>query len=57
MAQVGEWLERLGLGRYSEVFAESDLDFDILADLTEADLIQLGVSLGDRKRLLRALSL
>jgi class 3 adenylate cyclase/tetratricopeptide (TPR) repeat protein len=56
MTDVAEWLEGLGLGRYSETFAASDIDFDILADLTEADLAQLGVSLGDRKRLLRAIA-
>ena len=56
MSEVGEWLEGLGLGRYAEVFAASDIDFDIVADLTEADLAQLGVSLGDRKRLIRAIA-
>ncbi|MCE3250315.1 MAG: adenylate cyclase [Geminicoccaceae bacterium] len=56
MTGVGQWLEDLGLGRYAEVFAASDIDFDILTDLTEADLAQLGVSLGDRKRLLRGIA-
>jgi class 3 adenylate cyclase len=56
MTGVGQWLEDLGLGRYAEAFAASDIDFDILTDLTEADLAQLGVSLGDRKRLLRGIA-
>jgi len=56
MTDVGEWLETLGLARYAEAFADSDIDFDILPDLTEADLAQLGLSLGDRKRLLRAIA-
>ena len=42
--------------RYAELFAEHRIDFDVLADLTEADLAQLGVSLGDRKRLMRAIA-
>ena len=56
MAEVGAWLEGLGLGRYADVFAEHDVGFDVLADLTEEDLAQLGVSLGDRKRLIRAIA-
>jgi hypothetical protein len=56
MAKVKEWLEDLGLGRYAELFAEHHIDFDVLADLTESDLAQLGVSLGDRKRLMRAIT-
>jgi class 3 adenylate cyclase/tetratricopeptide (TPR) repeat protein len=56
MTEVGEWLKSLGLARYAEAFADSDIDFDILTDLTEADLAQLGVSLGDRKRLLRGIA-
>jgi class 3 adenylate cyclase/tetratricopeptide (TPR) repeat protein len=56
MTGVGQWLEDLGLGRYAEAFAASDIDFDILTDLTKADLALLGVSLGDRKRLLRGIA-
>ena len=56
MPDFGEWLEGLGLGRYAEAFAGSDIDFDVLPDLTEADLAGLGLSLGDRKRLLRAIA-
>ena len=56
MAKVKEWLEDIGLGRYAELFIEHRIDFDVLADLTEPDLAQLGVSLGDRKRLMRAIT-
>jgi class 3 adenylate cyclase/tetratricopeptide (TPR) repeat protein len=56
MADFGEWLEGLGLGRYAEVFAGSDIDLDVLPDLSEEDLAGLGLSLGDRKRLLRAIA-
>jgi len=56
MTDFGEWLEGLGLGRYAEAFAGSDIDFDVLSDLTEEDLAGLGLSLGDRKRLMRAIA-
>src|SRR5271166_4949791 len=53
---VGGWLRSLGLGQYAALFRASDIDADILPELTEADLEKLGVSLGRRKRLLRAIS-
>ena len=56
MAKLDEWLEEIGLSRYAELFAEHQIDLDVLADLTEADLAQLGVALGDRKRLRRAIA-
>jgi class 3 adenylate cyclase/predicted ATPase len=56
MGDVGEWLERLGLSRYRAVFAEHDIDREILPDLTDQDLETLGLSLGHRKKLLRAVA-
>ena len=50
------WLAGIGLGQYSDLFAEHRLDLDVMSDLTEADLVALGVPLGDRKRLQRAIS-
>ena len=50
---IGGWLRGLGLERYAEPFRANDIDLDVLGDLTDADLATLGVSLGDRKRLLR----
>lgn len=50
------WLESRGLGKYVEAFVENDVDLDILPDLAESDLSELGVSLGDRKRILRAVA-
>jgi class 3 adenylate cyclase len=38
------------------VFREHAIDMDVLADLTDAELAQTGVPLGDRKRLLRAIA-
>ena len=53
---VGGWLRGLGLGRYEEKFRENKINFDVLADLTDVDLQELGVSLGDRRPLLRAIA-
>jgi class 3 adenylate cyclase len=55
MQQVARWLEDLGLGQYAQRFADNDIDFDILSELTDQDLEKLGVSLGHRRKLLRAL--
>jgi class 3 adenylate cyclase len=54
LVDIKQWLEGLSLGRYAQSFAENHIDFDVLPDLTEADLERLGLSLGDQKRLLRA---
>src|SRR5262245_52798428 len=53
---VGGWLRGLGLGQYEALFRASEIDADILPELTEVDLEKLGVPLGHRKRLLRAIS-
>ena len=54
---VEKWLEGLGLAQYAAAFAENDIDFAILSNLTDADLKELGISsLGHRKRLLAAIA-
>jgi class 3 adenylate cyclase len=53
---VARWLGEQGLGHHAEAFAENGIDGDILRDLTDADLKELGLNLGDRKRLLKAIA-
>jgi SAM domain (Sterile alpha motif) len=53
---VGGWLRSLGLEQYEALFRASEIDADILPELTDVDLEKLGVPLGHRKRLLRAIS-
>ena len=53
---VGEWLRGLGLGQYETVFREHAIDTDVLADLRDGELAEIGVPLGDRKRLLKAIA-
>jgi class 3 adenylate cyclase len=56
MQQVADWLEKLGLGQYAQRFAENDISFSVLPDLTDQDLKEIGVSLGHRRQLLRAIA-
>jgi class 3 adenylate cyclase/tetratricopeptide (TPR) repeat protein len=56
MTQLQEWLKEQGLEQYAGVFADNDIDFDILSDLSESDLEKLGLSLGHRRKLMRALA-
>ena len=54
MDAIVAWLNSLGLGKYSELFVENDIDFEVLPDLSESHLAELGISLGHRIKLLKA---
>jgi class 3 adenylate cyclase/tetratricopeptide (TPR) repeat protein len=54
MRELQRWLEERGLGKIAAVLIEHDIDLDVLPDLTDADLEELGLLLGERKRLLKA---
>src|SRR5215475_2565733 len=57
MQQISDWLQKLGLGQYAQRFAENDITFAILPDLTDQDLEKIGVaSLGHRRQLLREIA-
>jgi class 3 adenylate cyclase len=56
MQQVTDWLEKLGLGQYAQRFAENDISFSVLSDLSDQDLKEIGVSLGHRRQMLRAIA-
>ncbi len=56
MQQIAEWLEKLGMSEYAGRFAENRIDFSVLPDLTDQDLEKLGVLLGDRRKMLRAIA-
>ncbi len=53
---VGDWLRGLGLGQYEPAFRDNGIDAEVLPDLNDADLEKLGVLLGHRKRLLKAIA-
>jgi class 3 adenylate cyclase/predicted ATPase len=52
---VGSWLRNLGLGQYEPAFVANAIDSDVLAELTEVDFQNMGIPLGDRKRLIKAI--
>ncbi len=53
--EIRRWLTAKGLGKYADVFAENEITIDVLPELAEADLRELGLPLGPRKLLLRAI--
>src|SRR5712691_3600368 len=56
MQQIADWLEKLGLSEYAQRFAENAIDLSVIRDLTEQDLKDLGVLLGHRRKILRAIA-
>ena len=56
MQEVADWLESLGMSEYAQRFAENRIDFSVLPELTDQDLKDLGVVLGDRRKILRAIA-
>src|SRR6516164_4882142 len=55
MQQIADWLKELGMSEYAERFAENRIDLSVLPDLTDQHLEKLGVALGDRLKILRAI--
>ena len=55
MQQIGDWLEKLGLSEYAQRFAENHIDFSVLPELNDQHLKDLGIALGDRLKMLRAI--
>lgn len=54
--RVSVWLDNLSLGIYRESFQHNAITWDVLPELNEGDLEALGVLLGHRKKLLRAIA-
>jgi class 3 adenylate cyclase len=55
MQQIADWLEKLGMSEYAQRFAENRIDLSVLPDLTDEHLKDLGIALGDRLKMLRAI--
>lgn len=53
-AELIRWLDENGLAGCGPALTAHDVGFDILPDLTDADLVEIGLSLGMRRRLLKA---
>jgi class 3 adenylate cyclase/predicted ATPase len=56
MQQVADWLQKLGLGKYAQCFAENEIDVSVLSHLTDQDLKDIGVPLGPRRKILAAIA-
>ena len=55
MSGIAEWLQKNGLEKYAARFIEHDVTLDVLPHLTEADIGELGLPTGARRRLLVAI--
>jgi class 3 adenylate cyclase/tetratricopeptide (TPR) repeat protein len=56
MKGIAEWLASIGLSEYAQRFGDNAIDLSVLRDLTEQDLKDLGVLLGHRRKMLRAIA-
>jgi hypothetical protein len=56
MKGIAEWLASIGLSEYAQHFADNAIDLSIVRDLTDQDLKDLGVLLGHRRKILRAIT-
>jgi class 3 adenylate cyclase len=55
MQQIADWLKKHGMSEYTDRFIENRIDISVLPDLTEQHLKDLGIALGDRLKMLRAI--
>jgi hypothetical protein len=55
MQQIADWLKNLGMSEYAQRFAENKIDISVLPDLTEQHLKDLGIALGHRLKMPRAI--
>ena len=53
---IAAWLRGLSLERYAEAFRDNAIELEVLPELTEADLEKIGVLLGHRKIMLKAIA-
>ena len=54
--EIAVWLRNLGLERYEPVFRDNAIDADVLPELTDEHLKELGLPLGHRLKLLKAVA-
>jgi class 3 adenylate cyclase/tetratricopeptide (TPR) repeat protein len=56
MKGIAEWLASISLSEYAQRFADNAIDLSVIRNLTEQDLKDLGVPLGHRRKILRAIA-
>jgi len=55
-SDVEQWLEAHDLAKYRDAFAENEIAYGDLAELTEDDLKEMGLPIGPRRRALKAIA-
>src|SRR5262245_14137913 len=55
MQHIAEWLEKLGISEYAELFTANRIDVSVLRHLTDQDLKDIGIPLGHRRKILAAI--
>jgi|SRR5215831_12804185 len=55
MSDVALWRKAVGLERYADAFAANEIDFATFPELTEEDLEELGLPIGQRCRVLNGI--
>jgi hypothetical protein len=54
---IRRWLAEQGFAKYADTFVSNAIGLNVLSELTDADLKDIGITtLGDRKRLLKAIA-
>lgn len=53
---IAAWLRELGLERYEQAFRDNEIDWEVVPELTDSDLEKIGLPLGPRKKLLKAIA-
>ena len=56
LVDIAAWLSELGLERYAQVFRDSEIEPEVLAELTDEDFKELGIPLGPRRKLAKAIA-
>ena len=56
MQQIADWLQKVGLGQYAQIFIENEIDISVLPHLTDQDLKDIGIPLGPRRKILAGIS-
>ena len=54
--QIADWLGKLDLSQYAQLFAENEIDVSVLPHLTDQDLKDMGVPLGHRRKIFAAVN-
>jgi class 3 adenylate cyclase/ABC-type transport system involved in cytochrome c biogenesis ATPase subunit len=56
-SDIAQWLSELGLEKFASAFAEAEVEFADLPDLATADLKEIGLPVGPRRRVEKAIQL